>query len=158
MAILALLSSFVFLKLNRGPGQEEMTETGRRLSQYLRAVASEASESGSALMVKVDLEKGRFSHTDDNGNSGSLRRVVFPEGVSLSQLKGAEGSEYDLSEEFLEIEVPSDGLRESLQFTLNHRDLNDVILTWKLKGRICSVEVEEEGRESEHWKDELVRF
>lgn len=158
MTILALLASFTHLSLRAGPSQQEIEESGRQLSKYLRSLASEASATGELLTLNIDLERGKFFHESPERSSKLLRQIKLPDGVMLSQVIGAEGTDYDSLESLVEIDIPPKGLKESLQLRLNHPELNDVILTWKLKGKICSVETEREGVDTEHWKEEVPRF
>jgi|SaaInlStandDraft_1057018.scaffolds.fasta_scaffold72614_2 type II secretory pathway pseudopilin PulG len=158
VGLMAVLASFTALSINHGPGQKQLEESGRQLSRYLKSLISEASSSGIVMTLYVDFEKGKFSHMSPETSSKLLNQIDLPEGVTIAQMIGVEGTDYLEDSSIAEISLHPKGLEESLQIRLNYQDLNDVILTWKLKGQICSVETEREGVDLEHWKDEVTRF
>jgi type II secretory pathway pseudopilin PulG len=149
--IMAILVTFSTLQFQQSHRPEQLQETARQLSLFLKSSAMRSGLSQDEIPVLlIDREVGTFSLTP---KMETLDDFKLPKGILIGDIIGAEGSVWE-DEDTVEISLPPQGLQESLQINLYADDLKPWTLTWKLKGLVCSVDQTPDI----HWPQSVERF
>jgi hypothetical protein len=146
---MAMLSAFVVLNLPRASQFETTLETGRELALYLKSVYHKGQQEGEQQTLTMDCDKCTISLTPSDGN---LAQWKCPKNIKLVSVTGVEG--FELSSGIGSIDIPMEGLTQSMQFVLAGLDLREVTVTWKLGGLLCEVD----DKNVEQWADDVERF
>ena len=147
---MAMLTSTIVLYMHSGRGGYETTlEAGRGLSLFLKSIAQKGLQSGVLQTLNIDCEKNSLAVEPSDGR---LSQWKCPKDIRMVSVTGIEGFSLDAGTDF--IEIPPEGLEQSLQFVLVGVDLKEVIVTWKLGGLLCDID----NNSLEQWSFGVERF
>lgn len=147
--ILSSLLTLGSLEFQQRREPETFKANIRQLSQFLQAAIRTTTAKGSSRTLTIDTLQGRFSL---HPSSGPLDTFILEDGIKLVQCSDSEENTWD--DDIIEVNIPTSGIKNSIQMTFEFKDLEPWTLTWKLGGSICSIDQSPEI----HWPEEVERF